>query len=162
MSERRAEPIFCSECQEEVRAENARLLDGAVLCRRDLATKGFFARLRARRLGETARRRGGKVFTGFFTSLAMLMLIVGIAFVWKQYAPATETGAPTMFVWNYGDVDYQVSADVVFAADQRNLVAGVSLIIASIFTGFFGLLAGDVMDTLIDIFEQLRALNRRM
>jgi hypothetical protein len=161
MTERHAEPIFCSECQEEVRPENARILDGAILCRKDLASKGFFARLRARRLGETAHRRSGKVFTGFFTSLAMLMLVVGIAFAWKQDAPAGEGAAANTFVWRQGEATYQVSADVVFAARQQNLMVGVSLIIASIFTAFFGLFAGDTLDTLIDVFEQLRRSGRR-
>jgi hypothetical protein len=145
-----------------VRPESARILDGAVLCRKDLATKGFFARLRARRLGETAHRRSGKVFTGFFTSLAMLMLVVGVAFAWKQYTPAGEGAAANTFIWRQGDAPYQVSADVVFAARQQNLMVGVLLIVASIFTAFFALFAGDTLDVLIDVFEQLRRLNRRI
>lgn len=84
MSEREHEAIFCSECQNEVKVESARVLDGKVLCRADLAKRSFFERLRARKLPQDYRRRSGKTFHGMMTSIAALMLVVGVAFIWKK------------------------------------------------------------------------------
>jgi hypothetical protein len=132
MSEREVEPIFCTECQEEVNVNKARMLKGRILCPKDLAKLSFFDRLRARKLPEDASRRGGKAFQGMFTSLAALTFIVGIVFIWPVRSGATS-----------------------------NLGAGLPLILASIFLAFFGILVGDIVDILLDIFHQLRRINRR-
>ena len=84
MSERNSEPIFCSECQEEVKASNARMLDGKVLCKADLASKPFVARMRARKLAEDDKRWSGKGFQSAFTAIAALMLVVGVALIFKK------------------------------------------------------------------------------
>jgi hypothetical protein len=127
MTQRDAEPVFCSECQNEVKVESARMLDGHVLCPADLRKKPLFERMRARRLPEDARRRGGAVYKSFFTASAALMLVVGASLVWSK----------------------------------NDLAAGIWMVIASIVVAFFGVLAGDVVDLLLDIFEQLKQINRK-
>lgn len=122
MSERKAEPIFCSECQNEVDVHVARALDGEVLCRADLAKRPFLVKLRARKLPENHQRRSGRVFRSLFTSIAALMLVVG----------------------------------VVVNVRSENVAGGVSIIFASVFVAVFGMLAGDILDVLLDIFDQLR------
>ena len=127
MPEREREPIFCSECQNQItKVETARVLDGSILCPADLRKRSFIDRIRARKLPEDFTRRGGVLFRSFFTSLAALMLVVGVAFIWRQ----------------------------------GNLPLGVTLILSSVFVLFFGVLAGDIVDLLLDIFEQLKLLNR--
>ncbi len=127
MSQRESEPVFCSECQNEVDVSAARVLNGHVLCPADLGRRSMWERLRARKLPENEMRRGGGALRSFFLSLAALMLVVGVAFIWKDEARVT----------------------------------GVCTILASVFVGFFGVLAGDIVDVLLDIFDQLRQLNRR-
>jgi len=118
-------PVFCSECQQEVKVEDARVLDGQVLCPRDLAKRGFFARMRARKL-PGSQRWSGKTFQSMFTSIAALMLVVGIALVWKE----------------------------------EQLASGVWMIVFSILVGFFGRLAKDLIDLLLDILDELRSQRR--
>ncbi len=84
MPEREREPVFCSECQNEVKVEDARILDGKILCPVDLAKHSFFERLRARKLPQDYRRRSGKTFQSVLTSVAALLLVVGIAFIWQK------------------------------------------------------------------------------
>jgi sterol desaturase/sphingolipid hydroxylase (fatty acid hydroxylase superfamily) len=130
MSQREAEPVFCGECQNEVKVESARAVDGQVLCAADLRKRPFLQRLRARKLPENVMRRGGTVFKSFFTMLAALMLVVGVALIWSE------------------------------DPSKHSLTAGVWMVMASMFVAFFGLFAGDAVDLLLDIFEQLRRLNR--
>ncbi len=132
MSHREAEPIFCSECQEEVAINKARLVNGRVYCQKDLAKLPLLARLRARKLPEDATRRGGKATLGMFTSLAALTLVIGVAFIWP---------------WK-GELESRPSV-------------GVPLILASVFFAFFGIVMSDLIDILIDVFGELRRLNRR-
>jgi|GEM_PF-6122419 len=127
MSEREIEPIFCSECQNEMRVQDARTLDGKILCPADLAKHPLVDRMRARRLPEDYLRRGGAIFRSVFTSFAALMLVVGVAFIVKK--------------------------------DQ--LATGVWMIVASVFVALTGVFVGDVVDLLLDIFDQLKQLNRR-
>ena len=77
MSQPESEPIFCTECQNEVKVEEARVLDGKVLCPADLAKKSLFAKMRARKLPQNYRRRSGRFFQRMVTSMAAFMLVVG-------------------------------------------------------------------------------------
>lgn len=122
MSEHQSEPIFCSECQNEVNVQEARVLDGKVLCRTDLTKRAFLAKLRARKLPENYQRRSGRLFRSLFTSIAALMLVVG----------------------------------VVLNVRSEDVAGGVAIIFASGFVAVFGMLAGDLLDVLLDILDQLR------
>jgi len=146
MPERKAEPIFCSECQNEVELKDARILNGQVLCPADLSKRRFFERMRARKLPEDARRRGGAVFRSFFTSLAALMFVVGIPFIWRV--------VKVTFFGNNDDATIE-------AVRRAYLAPGVALMFSSALVAVFGLFAGDIVDLLLDIHDELRRMNRR-
>jgi hypothetical protein len=145
MSEHGIEPIFCSECQNEVKPANARLLQGHVLCKADLAKRSSLERLRARRLPQDLTRRGGATFRSLFTSLAALMFVVGLPFVWRVAS-----------VTFFGNQD----ATTVEAVRRAYLAPGVAMMFGSALVAVFGLLAGDIVDLLLDILDQLRRANR--
>lgn len=145
MSERGIEPIFCSECQNEIKPENARLLHGQIVCKADLAKQPFVERLRARRLPQDVTRRGGASFRSLFTSLAALMFVVGVPFV-----------ARVVGVTFFGHSDQATEE----AVRRAYLAPGVAFMFASALVAVFGLLAGDVVDLLLDILDQLRRANR--
>jgi hypothetical protein len=121
MSEREAEPIFCSECQEEVAVDKARIVNGRVLCPHDFAKLSFFQRLGGRKLPENAARRAGRWFYGMFTSLAALMFVVGVAFIWKDAAakqpfPGVPIVLASVFVGIFG----------IFVGDAIDLLLDIS------------------------------------
>ena len=145
MPEREVEPVFCSECQNEVKVRDARILNGHILCPADMGKRSFFERMRARRLPDDARRRGGAVFRGFFTSLAALMFVVGIPFVWRV--------VQATFFGNEPDATIE-------AVRRAYLAPGVALMFGSALIAVFGLLAGDIVDLLLDIFDQLKKSSR--
>jgi len=157
MPQRDVEPVFCGECQNEVRVQDARMLDGQILCPVDLHKRPLFHRIRARKLPEDVHRRSGGTFRGFFTSLAALMLVVGVAFIW--YHPSKSPSAPQGA--KAGVASAPAQGAVQPAQVEGGVAVGVPLILASVFVAFFGLLAGDAIDLLLDMFDQLKRLNHR-
>lgn len=145
MSERETEPIFCSECQNEVKPANARFLHGHIICKADLAKRSFLERLRARRLPQDVTRRGGAAFRSLFTSLAALMFVVGIPFVWR-----------VVHVTFFSNQD----VTTIEAVRRAYLAPGVAMMFGSALVAVLGLLAGDIVDLLLDILDQLRHINR--
>jgi len=121
MSERGVEPIFCSECQEEVSVDKAKIVNGRVLCPHDFAKLSFGQRLSGRKLPENAARRAGKWFSGMFTSLAALMFVVGVALIWKDAAtrqlfPGVPLILGSVFVGIFG----------IFVSDAIDLLLDIS------------------------------------
>lgn len=153
--EREVEPVFCSECQNPVDVSKARVLDGQVLCTKDLSKRSFFDRFRARKLPQNYKRRSGRTFRGLFTSIAALMLVVGIAFVWRaKQAPSAVGPAPE-------GIAVEAAADMpapslLNAPGQYYLVSGICMILAAVIVAISGMFVGDALDLLLDISEELR------
>ena len=135
MSEHHAEPVFCSECQNEVAIEKARVLGGKVLCPTDLAKRSFLERLRARRLPQDYSRRSGRVFQSMMTSMAALILVLGIGFIIR--ALLAMGNIPEGQKW-----------------PVEALLPGLLMILASALVAIAGMFAGDVIDLLMDIRDQ--------
>jgi len=160
--EREVEPVFCSECQNPVDVSKARMLDGLVLCPKDLAKRGLFDRIRARKLPENYRRRSGGTFRSLFTSIAALMLVVGIAFVWKAKAqPQAPAGGPAAESSPMETAEAAEDSPALLSAPgEYYLVSGISMMLAAVIVAISGTYAGDVLDLLLDISHELRHLRR--
>ncbi len=161
--EREAEPVFCSECQNEVDVAKGRLVDGQVLCPADLAKRPFFDRLRARKLPENYKRRSGRTFQSLFTSIAALMLVVGIAFVWRAKTlptPPPRTLEPAAWEAVEGERPVTAPTPVVGIPAQIYLIAGVCMLLGAIIIAVSGALAGDALDLLLDISAVARRTHR--
>jgi hypothetical protein len=170
MTQREQEPIFCTECQNEVKVEAARVLDGKILCPADLAKRPFLDRLRSRKLPQNYMRRSGKTFQGLFTSIAALMLVIGIAFIWKAQLSSGERpqGAsgttPAAGAANADEAARAAErsetalARVLASHEARqNVVSGVVMIVASALVAIAGMFAGDVIDLLLDVRDLQRS-----
>ncbi|MHC4713256.1 MAG: hypothetical protein ACYTAN_08310 [Planctomycetota bacterium] len=157
MSQLESEPIFCSECQNEITVAKARMLGGRVLCPADLAKRSFLDRLRARRLPQDYRRRTGKVFQSLFASMAALMIVIGIVFIVKGDAVAPGARMPAPGVNREGDTaanEGTTAAAPLWEEDRTE--AGVVMIVAGALVAIGGMFAGDVIDLLLDIRYQQR------
>ena len=165
MSDLTSEPIFCTECQNEVKVEDARILDGRILCPADLGKKSFFDKVRARKLPQNYKRRSGRFFQSMFTSIAALMLVVGVVVTVGGVRGKRETAGPERaVVAETPDVSAEQQARAIAEEakeDKETPVAGIMIIFAAVVTALFGVLAGDVVDLLLDVLDQLRHAGRR-
>ncbi len=155
MAQHENEPIFCSECQNEVAVQKARILDGRVLCPADLAKRPFLDRLRARKLPQDYRRRTGRVFQSLFASMAALMILIGVVFIIKK--DVKRYGGPPRPVSAASTAERaaveQAQAETTLWEEDRT-EAGIVMIVAGALVAIGGMFAGDVIDLLLDIRYQ--------
>ena len=158
--EREVEPVFCSECQNPVDVSKARMLDGEVLCPKDLAKRPFFDRLRARKLPQNYKRRSGRTFQSLFTSIAALMLVVGIAFVWKAKGEPGVPKPPAAAGAAEAAATEPAPGDILLgtgdASSEYYRVSGICMILAAVVLAISGTYAGDMLDLMLDISAELR------
>lgn len=159
--ERELEPVFCGECQNSVGVSKARVLDGQVLCPKDLSKRSFFDRLRARKLPQNYKRRSGRTFRSLFTSIAALMLLVGIAFVWRAKQTPLPIGPVEGAAAVEAAADMTAPGPVLLSApDKQYLVSGICMILAGVIVAISGMFVGDALDLLLDISDELRHSRR--